>query len=490
MARASDKVDDLPVPIGAVVAGKYRVEKLLGSGGMGIVAVGRHVRLQQKVAIKMLRRSAASDGEIHARFLREALASSRLRSEHVARVIDAGETESGVPFMIMEYLQGQDLSAIVKSRGKLPPDEAIEYVLQACEALAEAHRMGIVHRDLKPANLFVTQRPDGTPLVKILDFGISKLGPATIQSESLTKSEIIMGSPHYMSPEQLRSPRDVDARSDIWAVGAVLYKLISGEVPFSGNTTPEVCAAVLMQDLRPIDQLCPELRAELVATITKCLQKEPAGRFATVADLAEALLPNATDEARSSISRIVRVVRSKDSMPSSIPPPPMAEIDNGTTERHVPLVSGNTGSRSIEVTFGTSTLMALRQRRTWPAVIGLIGVLAIAGGVAYFIHLRGVREREAATAAARAAARTAPPPETTRETVPPPSTVAAPSFAVPAASVSASARALPSSRPPMPAVRPGVVASKPAPTPSAAETTPPPAPTPQGDGFSEYGGRK
>lgn len=369
-----DAASELPVPLGSVIAGKYRVERVIGIGGMGVVAVGRHLKLDQKVAIKILRPAARADHELVERFAREARAASRISSEHVARVIDVGETDDFIPFMVMEYLDGADLGKVVRERGTLPPREAVDYVLQACEALAEAHRAGIIHRDLKPANLFLARRVDGSPLVKVLDFGISKLRLHNLDSEDLTKSEVIMGSPHYMSPEQLKSPRGVDVRADIWALGAILYKLVTGDPPFMGATTAELCVQVLTQIAPRLSTKRPDIPAALDAAVARCLQPDLRDRFATVGELAEALASVASEDGHSSIRAIVRVMNLPEGQgPKSSIPPPAPE------ERVAALMA----AELIPGTFGASTLAPVRsaQRRVWiTLLVAVVAAGLVIGG--------------------------------------------------------------------------------------------------------------
>src|SRR5262245_2470661 len=183
-----------------------------------------------------MRSYAAKDSTLVSRFMREARAASRLRGEHVARVTDVGMPDNGTPYMVMEYLEGEELNTLIRRRGPLPVHEAVGYVMQACDAVAEAHSLGIIHRDIKPSNLFLTHKPNGEPCVKVLDFGISKtLTIAPIEGD-LTSSEAMLGTPHYMSPEQMRASRDADRRSDIWGLGVVLYTLLAGHRPFRGGT--------------------------------------------------------------------------------------------------------------------------------------------------------------------------------------------------------------------------------------------------------------
>jgi len=210
---------------GEVLAGKYRVDKVLGAGGMGVVVAARHIQLETRVAIKLLLPAMLDNSEAVMRFAREARAASKINNEHVVRVFDVGTLPSGAPFMVMEFLEGEDLSAWIAQRGPLPIDLAVDFVLQACVAVADAHCLGIVHRDLKPANLFSLRRSDGQFVIKVLDFGISKVADsgATGPVGSVTHTSAIMGSPHYMSPEQMRSSKEVDARADIWALGVILF---------------------------------------------------------------------------------------------------------------------------------------------------------------------------------------------------------------------------------------------------------------------------
>jgi len=268
---------------GAIVGGKFQIERVLGAGGMGVVAVAMHLQLDQRVALKVLHEQAAANPETVHRFLREARAAARLRSEHICKVTDVAQLDNGAPYIVMELLEGGDLASVL-TRGPLPPATAVDYVLQACVGLAEAHSLGIVHRDLKPANLFVTRRLDGSALVKILDFGIAKTQAGAVSG--LTQTSMVMGTPGYMAPEQLRSTKDADARADVWALGVILYQALSGRLPFPANSITEFAVKTAMEPPDPID-LAPELRA----VVLRCLEKEPAGRYPDVASLAQALAP-------------------------------------------------------------------------------------------------------------------------------------------------------------------------------------------------------
>lgn len=279
--------DDLPAP-GTVLAGKYSVVRVLGEGGMGIVLEARHLRLGQGVALKMLRPTLLAEHDVVARFEREARAIARLQGPHVARILDVEVLDNGTPFMVMELLRGRELDAEIQVRGKLPVTEAVGYVLQACAGMSEAHRMGIIHRDIKPSNLFLSEN-EGYRSVKLLDFGISKLA-GDVQVK-VTTTATAFGTPLYMSPEQVRSAKDVDARADIWSIGVVLYELLSGKSPFDYPSATAVLAAIIADNPTPIGKLCPDLPRPLADAVTKALQKDPNARFPDVRALAAAIAP-------------------------------------------------------------------------------------------------------------------------------------------------------------------------------------------------------
>jgi serine/threonine-protein kinase len=306
---------------GEVLAGKYRVERVLGQGGVGIVLAAKHLQLGQRVAIKMLLKNATNESVT--RFLREARAAVRLKSEHVARVVDVGEIAPGEPYMVMEYLEGTDLSQIVKSGGPLAVQDAVAYVLHACEAIAEAHSMGIIHRDLKPANLFLTTAADGSNTVKVLDFGISKVvdGDPEGDGMQLTKASAILGSPHYMSPEQMNSASKADARSDIWALGAILYQLLSGKVPFETKVLYELIVMVSSTSPPPISSFRSDVPPGLEAAVFRCLEKKPAARFPNVAELALAIAEYGPAGARTSAEKTTRTLETSGISVSLTPPP-------------------------------------------------------------------------------------------------------------------------------------------------------------------------
>lgn len=286
---------------GMVLAGKYEVERVLGAGGMGVVVAARHLALDERVALKFLQPAYAHHPEASSRFLREARAAAKIKSQHVARVSDIGELEQGAPYMVMEYLEGSDLSALLAQQGPFAPSDAVELVLQACEAIAEAHAYGIVHRDLKPANLFLVRQADGSPLLKVLDFGISKVMGGT---DSLTRTGTAVGSGYYMSPEQMTQTHSVDHRTDIYALGVVLYQLVSARLPFEAKSLHELCAAVLLGVPTPLTALCPELPPAFCEVVARACERTLEGRYQTVAELAAALAPFASPRALPLVAKI------------------------------------------------------------------------------------------------------------------------------------------------------------------------------------------
>lgn len=303
---------------GTEIAGKYRIERPLGAGGMGTVFEATHLSLRQRVALKVLPPDRQQRPGAAERFLREARAASRLRSQHVARVFDMGTSKEGLVYMALEYLEGEDLLQRLTRRGPFPVKEAISSILQVCEGLAEAHGAGLVHRDIKPGNLFHCRGPDGTPLIKILDFGITKEA-STPQESVLTTSAALLGSPVYMAPEQFVDAHEVDARADIWSLGVVLYELLTGSLPFAASTVATLCRAIAAGEPAPPDRLRPDLPPHLTAVILRCLSKDPADRFPDVAALAQALAEHGTAEQQNAARRCARILR--EGLRASAPPP-------------------------------------------------------------------------------------------------------------------------------------------------------------------------
>jgi serine/threonine protein kinase len=310
------KKQDTPLELGSVVADKYKIESLLGEGGMGFVFAALHLQLGHRVAIKVLPSAALADRDVTERFLREGRALARLQGEHIARVSDVGTLPTGEPYLVMELLEGRDLARELAARGPLPLVETVDMLAQACEALVEAHVRGIIHRDLKPANLFLTHKLDGEPCVKVLDFGISKVAAADgelDERENITVTSTLVGTPKYMSPEQIQDSRSVDARTDIWGLGTIFYELLTQKRPFAAPSLALVCVKVLQEDVPAPSTIRPEIPPEVDAVIARCLQKDPANRYANVGELIEALVPIGPPAVRSSAARVMRILASRSS---------------------------------------------------------------------------------------------------------------------------------------------------------------------------------
>ncbi len=289
---------------GTVLAGKYRVLRTIGRGGMGVVVEALHMQLDERVALKFLLPEFAFRPDFAERFVREARAAVKIKGEHVTKVSDVGTLETGAPYMVMELLDGTDLSNLLQSHGPMALHDAVDFVIQGCEALAEAHQAGIVHRDIKPANLFLARRNDGSSLVKVLDFGISKIVGGT--TDGLTKTTATMGSALYMAPEQMRQAKSVDHRADIYAMGITLYELLAGKQPYLADTLPELCALVLTGTPTPLREVRPDLPPVFATVLERSYEREREQRYQTIAEFAFALAPYATQRSKSSLDRIAR----------------------------------------------------------------------------------------------------------------------------------------------------------------------------------------
>ncbi len=311
------------VQIGEVLLGKYRVERELGRGGMGYVVAARHLDLGELVAIKMILGEYAANDEMVRRFMREARAAAQIASEHVVRVNDVGRLPSGEPYMVMELLKGEDLEEVL-GRAPLDIPGGVDLLLQVIEAVAEAHAVGIVHRDLKPANLFLTRRRSGAACVKVLDFGISKLiGDETSRTHTATPG--VLGSPLYMSPEQLRTPGEVDGRGDVWSLGVILFQMLTQDFPFVAETLPQLLIKVLDSEPVRLRSLLPLAPEGLEQVIVRALAKDRELRYASVTDLALALAPFGTEASRVSLASIESALPSRAGVSPTLPAPPSSE---------------------------------------------------------------------------------------------------------------------------------------------------------------------
>jgi serine/threonine-protein kinase len=503
-----------PIAPGTVLAGKYRVERILGQGGMGVVVEARHIALEERVALKFLLPEYATHPEASARFLREARAAVKIKSEHVARVSDVGTLDTGAPYMVMEYLDGHDLRSELEKTGVLQLEDAVDYVIQGCDAIAEAHSYGIVHRDLKPANLFLTKRANGTPLVKVLDFGISKMTGGGI--DNLTKTTAAMGSALYMSPEQMQASRGVDHRTDIYALGISLYELLAGRQPFYADTLPQLCAEVFTGTPSPIRQLRPDLPEAFAVALEKAYARDRAQRYQTIAEFVLALAPFAPARSRTAVESVAKLAGMDVPAAGVFPQPALAA--NGTQliapmgqtppgGQYPPAPPPAYGSQSSPQVMGTpsspqigsqSSPQALGSQSTPNMVsavapptggsskgalvaVGVLGVLGIAATAAFFM-MRSAPAVKAAPASPVATETTAP---SAVATTPP-----APSSATPAPTAPDTAAAAPPTASAIasaaPAAPPTVAAGGkhlpggklPGKAPSATPATPPPAKPP------------
>lgn len=344
-----------PVVAGQIIGERYLIGEIIGEGGMGVVCAATHVGLGTPVAIKLIRSDMKRDPQAVERFLNEARIAASLKGEHIARVFDVGQLETGEPYLVMEQLEGIGLDAFIQERGHLSQAEAVDIVLQACEGLAEAHAVSLVHRDIKPANLFLARRPDGQFALKILDFGISKrLVDST--TRGLTNPGVSLGSPWYMSPEQMLAASQVDQRADIWSLGVLLFELLTKEYPFSGDSVPQVCASVLTAPPPLASDRRPDLDPGLDRVLLRCLEKEPDQRYPSVAALSEELRPFASRAVQSSALAL---------------------------EETQPFNSVRQPSSSAN-TFGSLALsragLPRSRRSSWPAALGLLAVGALLAG--------------------------------------------------------------------------------------------------------------
>ncbi|WP_170319314.1 serine/threonine-protein kinase [Polyangium spumosum] len=430
---------------GTLLLGKYRVERELGSGGMGVVLEATHLALGQTVAIKLLNPSLALSHDVVTRFLREARIAATLPSEHVARVSDVGQTETGAPYLVMERLYGRDLEAELGRRGRLPVAEATDLALEACEGIAAAHAQGLVHRDLKPANLFLAERPLRPPVLKVLDFGLSKEAPG--QNASITGTDAVFGTPQYMSPEQIQSTKNVDARSDQHALGMILYEMLAGSPPYQAESVTQLIVVIATQPPPRVREKRPEVPAPLEAAIVRALAKRPNERFPDLGAFAEAIAPFGGPDAHARAARITHVLAGTASVDTAAPPrPSRVPTDEAVTLPRAPAHTHAGVTSSVD--FGDS----VRGRKKRAALLVIGGLVAAALVVALLVTTGGDAPPEATTAQQDTSSAARAPEATRGATEPAPEVTSAPPLpsatALASASTSTSTTAAKTSKPP------------------------------------------
>ncbi len=379
-------MQNLPVQIGELIDGKFRVEGMLGQGAMGLVLRAKHVMLNVDVAVKVLFTGGPTTAKHEARFTREVRVAAKLHTEHAIRLFDTGVLRSGAAYVAMELLEGDDLAALLKKRGALPVEEAVTYVLQACEVVAEAHVSGVVHRDLKPANLFLTKGFLDKPTVKVLDFGVAKLRG---DEQRLTMTGEILGSPLYMSPEQMRADPDIDGRSDIWALGVILFELLAEAPPFVAETLPALIMRVNTEEPTPLASLRPDVPAGLCAIIAQCLQKDRARRWPTVAALAAALAPYAPRAMAEYVGRVARVesvdvepARPTNLLPSEPKPAPFVRELHEVPPQPVPTMAPAPTPARTAADAQTTAQSASSRGASWNPRALVVGAIVCGGVIA------------------------------------------------------------------------------------------------------------
>lgn len=386
-----DDPNSLPFRGGELIAGKYRVDAVLGAGGMGVVLAATHLDLDRKVAVKVIRPELTSDEALVERLLLEARAAARIKGEHVGKVLDVARLPNGAPYIVMEFLEGRDLGVLLERDGPLPVSAAVDLLLQACEAIAEAHAAQIVHRDLKPENLFILTQPDGALWMKVLDFGISKqLGDPG--RRALTNPTTAVGSPQYMAPEQMRA-EDIDTRVDVWALGAILYEMLSGQKAFDAETLPAICARVLSDPPKPLREHKPELSPLLEQIVHRCLSKQRERRYDSVAALSEALAPFGSSQADLSCRRIRALSQYVSRVPAELAETVLAaervSID-GTAKGVSRTIAGQTaGTEESEP--------SPRKLPLWPVYLGATAAIGLAIFLWNWSRIPPERAREAVT---------------------------------------------------------------------------------------------
>ncbi len=455
---------ECPVVPGELLGNKYRIENVIGLGGMGIVVSAWHTELDRRVAIKFLLRSFANHPEASERFRREARAAARIRSEHVVRISDVSTLDDGLPYMVMEYLEGENLEALQAKVGRFTLPEVAAIVRQACDALADAHVNRIVHRDLKPPNIYLVHRNGRPPLVKVLDFGVSKsLALQTAPHLKITQNTMLVGSPLYMSPEQFETDKEIDTRSDIWGLGVLMFELLTLQMPFNGDSVPQIIRSVILGKRRPLEDINVDVPAEFEAVLDRCMAVQPDDRYTDVHELSEALRPFA-GEARTWAERFEEHLQAKPAPALAYGPASGLETDRPSSARDAWYVPGDRSSeapRADSLEDDDAPLPPIPKNQRW--LMPLSAAVAFVGGLAFLFHggdQSGPAHRDAADGDSRVAAAELPrsePEAATREALaehappPPPANAAVDELKADATETGVQARLKQVMRPPRPA---------------------------------------